>query len=1268
MSIAKKIGMSVVLSLLFLVLLGSVMQEKAYASGTTQPVFHFEVGGKDFSDGAEIKLKNPTGYISVVDAVGASPDTVEWETLSPGVVSLGAGTNYYSQLMTRKGPGYATITARITSGGYKLSISCNVWVDLEIDQRKTPLNTALTTGAEVLELKNVGDKKTIYLKFIDYDADPVTPVSGAAVTAGVMFESSNVNVATVDPLTGEVTAVGSGSSEITITSTTMSGDDDPLTKTLRVLVTPKFSITLNPTSGPPTVKPSVVSTGINDPGNTVDKVKSNFTINSEAKNAADLTWIVYDCSTNPRTKLDDDSAKLTYDIIEGTGNVDFTNVKAGTYEIYALSNEDYTLGTGVDKAYMKIVVPIDIGNLSITMQVNDTYELLENTNIPSANTFNYTSSEPSVISVDIGKAIFTAHKRGVETITCTLNGSLDLFSDPETTQFVITVRVIDSISLSMTNATINTKGTLQLIANVTNSKIPIVWKSGNTKIATVVDGLVTGVSDGPVIITAQQTIDGVVKSATCNITVQKSVDTITLSPDKITLAIGASTTIVADVTPKDLANITLQWKSSDESVVIVEKPYPLTAVITALKGGNAVISAINQDNVVVGYTHVSVRQPVTRIDLSEPEITIDLKTSWLQLRATVVPENALNKNVKWRSTDTSVADVDQNGLVTIKKAGKTSIIATSEDSPAVTAVCNLTVNIPVASIALDETAKTMYVGQASRLTYVILPTNASNSTVTWLSTNTSVATVDKTGLVVAKNVGSAVIILKTLENGQTIYCTITVKRVATGIKLDATTLNLKAGQDHIFKPTLTPNDSTDKAIVWESSDTKIATVDDEGKVVAKSAGSTIIVAKLESGATAYCKVNVTLPVTGLLLNFTDKSIYVGEKFKLKVSVTPSSATQLGVTWKSSNTSIATINEDGEVTGLAGGTAIITCTTKDGGYSDTCVINVLEAVSSIAINYQTYYLGVDKSVFLVATVTTPTATNKDVYWSSSNPDIATVNQKGKVVGRKLGFVTITATSLDGTEVEASCEVQVVNPTESVSLNKTTISLLVGQTKKLKATIAPNNATIKTPRWSSSDPSVAIVDEDGEVIAIKAGSTTITAEAGDNSGKKALCYVTVYDRVASTGITLQDKTIVMLPGEEKIVQMVLIPSASTDDTTWSSDNNAVARVDKDTGKITARATGVAYITVMTDSGKTAQVEVIVIGLNITEITLEEYTNFSTQLQVEGASSRVTWSIDNPLVAEVTNGFVSSRGKGKATITAFVNGRRLTCKLKVVKIGSN
>lgn len=1264
MRITKKVGIFMLFSLLLLVFLANVRPDEAYASSVTQPNFHFEVGGdsKKYADGAQIELKSPTNYITVKADGWSSPVNVVWSSLSPGVVALSDSTfGDATKQITRNGPGYSTIMAKISSGGYELTISCIVWVDLRVDESKTILTPAATTGLDVLKM-DVNEEKTIYLKYIDYTTDSGA-VSGGAITAGVMFSSDNVNVASVDATSGKVKAVGSGSATITITTTTMSGKDDPMKKTLKVVVNPKFSLTLNEGTSSEITYQS--QTDENTPL-FADHVPVGFTINSNAKKAEFLKWEVYDCSVTPHKKLSADSAKLNYSVSDVSGNVTFTNVKAGTYEIFAIVDKDFTKSNSVPYAYMKLVVPIQVGDLSIVMQVGDTYNIFKNSNIPSINTFNYTSSDPNFVQVDQGTSIITAKRKGTKTVTCTLNQSLNLFTGV-VNDFVITVKVIDGISLNMTNAVINTKGTLKLIANVSDSTVPITWSSSVPGIVTVEDGLVTGVKDGTTVVTATQTIDGITKTASCTITVQKSVSSIVVDPSKYTLPIGGYTTLVAKVTPADLVGVNLQWKSSDTSVVVVDKQNGLTAVIKGVSGGNAVISAINQDNVVVGYCHVSVRQPVAGITLSESNITIDLNTSRLQLRATVSPDNALNKSVVWSSTDTAVATVDQNGLVSIKKSGKVSIIATSDDNPAITGVCNITVEIPVNSIALDETQKTMYVGQAARLTYIILPANASTGTVSWTSTNTSVATVDKTGMVSAKNVGTAVIILKSLDGGYSVYCTITVKRVASGIKLDATTLDMKAGQDRILKPTLTPKDSTDNNIVWESSDTKIATVDDEGKVIAKSAGSAIIMARLETGATAYCKVNVNLPVEGLLLNFSDKSLYVGEKFKLKVSVTPSAATDLSVTWKTSNDKIAAITADGEVTAVAGGTAIITCTTKDGGYSAICVLTVLESVSSITMNYQTYYLGVDKSVFLVATVSTPTASNKDVFWSTSNSDIATVNQKGKVVGRKLGHVTITATALDGSEAEASCEIQVVNPVEIVSLNKTTISLLVGQTKKLKASIKPENATKKSTKWTSSDPGVAIVDEDGEVIAIKAGSTTITAEATDNSGKKALCYVTVYDRVASTGITLQDKSIVMLPGEEKIVQMVLIPSASTDDTTWSSDNTAVAKVDKETGKITARATGVAYITVMTDSGKTAQVEVIVIGLNITEITIEEYTTYSTQLQVEGASSRVTWSIDNPLVAEVSNGTVSSRGKGKATITAFVNGRKLQCKLTVVKIGS-
>ncbi len=1265
MSVAKKVGMSVVFCLLFFVLLTSVRQEKVYASGVTLPEFHFEVGGKEYGHLSTIELKNKEDYISVAADGWTTPVSVDWVSISPGVVELDTGVGGFatSKKMVRKGPGYTTITAYITSGSYQKTLSCVVWVDLQVDKSQTPMKQITTTGNEVLEIKNLSDKPRIKLKYVDYSSGTTT-VSGGAITSGIMFSSSNTSVATVDETSGEVTAVGSGTSEITITTTTMSGRDKPLTKTLTVAVSPKFTINFRSVSGSAISHDSAISPDIHDPVHIIEDVPSAFKLISNAKLAKFLKWEIYDLSKKPREKLGPDSAKLKYMVSDVSGSVDFENVKAGTYEIYAIVDKDYKLETAVDKAYMKIVVPIRVNDLNITMQVKDTYSIFDNSNIPSTNTFQYKTSDPNVVSVD-SKGKLTAGKRGIATVTCTFNKSLNLFSFP-IPDFVITVRVIDGIALSMNNAVINTKGTLKLIADVTDDEALITWKSSDDSIATVDGGLVTGVKKGKVRITAQQTIDGIVKEAYCDITVQQSVDTITVTPDEWPMAIGDFLTLHAEIKPKDLQNITLQWKSSDTSIVEVKESSALTATILAKKGGHAVISAINQDNVVVGYSHISVRQPVLGITLSETNITVDLKTTRIQLRATVEPDNALNKTIIWSSTDTSVATVDKyTGLVSVKKAGKTSIIATSEDSPAVTAVCNITVNIPVTTIALDETSKTMYVGQSQRLSYLLLPTNASNNNVTWISTNPSVATVDKTGLVSAKSVGTTAIILKTLENGQSVYCNITVRQVATGIKLDAATLNLKAGESHIFKPTLTPKNSTDTAIVWESSDPKVATVDNEGKVIAKAAGTAIIMARLNTGAVAYCKVNVTLPVNGLILNFTDKTIYIGEKFKLKVSVNPSTATDLGVTWKSSNTSIATVNEDGEVTGIAGGTAIITCTTKDGGFSAICVLNVVEAVSTITLNYQNYYLGVDKTVFLVATVSTPNATNKDVYWSTSNSDIATVNQKGKVTGKKLGNVTITATALDGTEVEASCEIQVVNPVGSVSLNKTTISLLVGQTKKLKATVEPKNATIKSPKWISSDPSVAIVDEDGEVIAIKAGTTTITAEAGDNSGKKALCYVTVYDRVASTGITLQDKSIVMLPGEEKIVQMVLIPSASTDHTTWSSDNNAIAKVDKNTGKITARSTGVAYITVMTDSGKTAQVEVIVIGLNITEITLQEYTRFDTPLQVEGASSKVTWSSSNQLVVEVKNGNVISKGKGEATITAYVSGRKLTCKIKVVKI---
>lgn len=138
--------------------------------------------------------------------------------------------------------------------------------------------------------------------------------------------------------------------------------------------------------------------------------------------------------------------------------------------------------------------------------------------------------------------------------------------------------------------------------------------------------------------------------------------------------------------------------------------------------------------------------------------------------------------------------------------------------------------------------------------------------------------------------------------------------------------------------------------------------------------------------------------------------------------------------------------------------------------------------------------------------------------------------------------------------------------------------------------------------------------------------------------------------------------MVVGETAVLQKAMNPSTSTDSAKWASDNKTVATVTT-SGKLTAKRPGIANITVMTESGKTATTKVTVVGLNTTNLVLEQYTDYT--LFVLGITSGVTWDVTDSEIAVVTGGKVSTRRVGTTTITATVNGRRLTCKLKVTKI---
>ena len=239
-------------------------------------------------------------------------------------------------------------------------------------------------------------------------------------------------------------------------------------------------------------------------------------------------------------------------------------------------------------------------------------------------------------------------------------------------------------------------------------------------------------------------------------------------------------------------------------------------------------------------------------------------------------------------------------------------------------------------------------------------------------------------------------------------------------------------------------------------------------------------------------------VVSISIDKTSIQLKVGETVTLSATVNPSNATYKTVTWSSSDASIATV-KDGCVTALELGTATITA--KAGDKTATCSITIVPTeVSSITLDKSSAFLKVGETVTLTATVGPDDATDKTVTWTTSDATVATVSN-GVVTAKKLGTATITAKAGDKT---ATCSITVVaTEVSSITLDKTSASLKVGETVTLTATVNPSDATDKSVTWTTSDATVATVFN-GVVTAKKIGTVTIIAQAGD---KTARCTVKV-----------------------------------------------------------------------------------------------------------------------------------------------------------------
>ena len=331
-------------------------------------------------------------------------------------------------------------------------------------------------------------------------------------------------------------------------------------------------------------------------------------------------------------------------------------------------------------------------------------------------------------------------------------------------------------------------------------------------------------------------------------------------------------------------------------------------------------------------------------------------------------------------------------------------------------------------------------------------------------------------------------------------------------------------------------------------------------------------------------VPTTVAVTGVSLSKTSLSLVEGGSETLTATVAPTNATNKAVSWKSSDTGVATVDNSGKVTAVKAGSATITVTTTDGSKTATCSVTVTSKtvnVTGVTLDKTEIEMTEGAEETLIATVAPADATNKDVTWSTSDSNIAGVSD-GKVTAVKEGEATITVTTSDGSKT-ATCKVKVKAITlEGLSVNPATLEIVEGETKQLEVKFNPESYADKSVNWASDNKSVATVDENGLVKAVKPGECKIYVESAKDKTKQAFCEVTVTPDPTLKGISFPYTSLTMKKGETKQIQVVFDPEyANNKNVTWESSDPAVATVDN-AGSVTAVWNGEADITATSQEG--------------------------------------------------------------------------------------
>lgn len=676
-------------------------------------------------------------------------------------------------------------------------------------------------------------------------------------------------------------------------------------------------------------------------------------------------------------------------------------------------------------------------------------------------------------------------------------------------------------------------------------------------------------------------------------------------------AIPASSVTWTLANPDDAAYATVTADGTVKSYVVASK-HDVT-FLGALKNGYSGF---------VKHT-ITIYPPVSLVEIHSGDKNVTGETLYLNgtegaelaLTAKLYPTDG-KEGVTWKSSNTKVLTVEDGTVRYVDGTGTVTVTATANDGSKKSASVKVQVGLLTQSVTITEPeTTTLRSGKSLTLKATTEPVKPTVSGVTFRLVNASdsvYATVAANGKVTAKTVNEphAVQVVAASKDGQAKSEPITL----TILPKSNQTLILKSGTDYVTKTTLirnigetielraytldvsseVPTEVEAENVTWKSSNAKVATVNETGKVSCNAKGKATISALVDGKVQATVTVSVTTLVESLTIGSKTGSFTLasGKKLNLTATAAPAEAANKAVIWTiTEGSEYAKISGSGVVTANKNLTVPVTVTVQAAAKDGSGVT----AQQEITINPLSYGVEIkrpnasenttlvwdmaDQNVIQLSAKVYPLSAEQSVTWKSSNAKVASIDASGKITCLKAGTVTITATANDGSGKKASFKLQIVKLMKSLELTDTSVA--GGKSVTLKPLIGPADTTNKKLAWSVSENEYGIKINGSGKVSTKAVTepvnVTVTVSALDGSGVSASCEVTVYPATTKVTISAKDGELPASISVDTTLELTAssLPENTANVYTWKSSNEKIAAVDAN-GVVTAIKAGKVKIT--------------------------------------------------------------------------------------------